>query len=443
MKKVFEALKTSRMSDQRGVTIILVTILMMVFLGIAALAIDLSHLYVVRNELHNAADAGALAGARFLYNDDGTIVNTGANSIANAAAIANKALANTGEAIAVDVNWTEGQNAGADVDVQRGHWSFATRTFEANNSLAPVDLDRPTAELDSDPNFINAVKVVTRRQATPAASFFARIFGYENFELSAEAVAYIGFAGSLRPEDVDQPVAICRQSILDDDGTYSCATGRMINSSGGTTTNSAAWTNFSQPCQTASVPTVRPLVCEDGNPEALSFGDGMGTVGGMQDNVYRDLRDCWLNAPGLNNDSRGYPTEAWTLTLPVIDCPDNNPGPCSDLVGVVTLDVLWIKESGTDPHWTDIPLQMEGWTCSFIEQGLTLDTMTDAQRQECWGEFADVFDLHTADDTSVGDLTASDIQKTMFFRPDCEAHEPRGTTGGQNFGVLGKDTGAC
>ena len=54
-------------------------ILLFVFLGIAALAIDVSHLYVVRNELQNAADAGALAGDRFLYNEDGTMVNSGAN----------------------------------------------------------------------------------------------------------------------------------------------------------------------------------------------------------------------------------------------------------------------------------------------------------------------------------------------------------------------------
>ena len=84
---------------------------MLVFLGIAALAIDLSHLYVVRNELQNAADAGALAGARFLYNEDGTLVNDAgytddlnntidsANQIAFDAARDNKALAETVGAI--------------------------------------------------------------------------------------------------------------------------------------------------------------------------------------------------------------------------------------------------------------------------------------------------------------------------------------------------------
>jgi Flp pilus assembly protein TadG len=436
MKIALKALHSSKLRDQRGVTIVLVAILMFAFLGIAALAIDLSNLYVVRNELQNAADAGALAGARFLYNDEGTSVNPGANQIAYDAATANKALAMTG-AIAVDVNWAGG-NIG---DVQRGHWSFATRTFTPNDSLTAVDLwDRSTESLDLDTDFINAVRVEARRQATPAASFFARILGHESFELSADAVAYIGFAGSLRPEDVDQPVAICRQAITNADGDYTCNTGRMIDSGGGTTHNTGAWTNFSQPCDTASASSVRPLVCGSGNPDVISFGDGMGTVGGMQNNVYSDLRDCWLSAP-LPQDSRGYPTEVWQLTLPVVDCPGNNPGPCSEVVGTVTLNVLWIKQASTDPQWIDIPLQMQGWECSaWVNAGRpeNINLLDGSQRQQCWQEFSSAFNLHTADGTSVGTLTPSDLQKTMFFLPDCEPHEPRGVTGGENFGVLAR-----
>ena len=84
-------------------------------------------------------------------------------------------------------------------------------------------------ELDNNTNFTNAVKVTTRREATPIVAFFARIFGIENFQRTATAVAYIGFAGTLTPEDVDQPIAICKDSILID-GEYSCNIGRMINS---------------------------------------------------------------------------------------------------------------------------------------------------------------------------------------------------------------------
>jgi Flp pilus assembly protein TadG len=96
----------SMASDERGVAAILVALVILVLLGFAALAIDIGHLFAVRNELQNAADAGALAGARFLYNDDGTAVNTGANQIGYDAATANVSDTGSGSEVAVEVNWT-------------------------------------------------------------------------------------------------------------------------------------------------------------------------------------------------------------------------------------------------------------------------------------------------------------------------------------------------
>ena len=90
----------SRARDEGGAVAIIVAVTLPVFLAFAALAIDLSHLYVVRNELQNAADAGALAGARFLYNDSGTSINENANQIAYDAAVANNS-----QKMAVEVNW--------------------------------------------------------------------------------------------------------------------------------------------------------------------------------------------------------------------------------------------------------------------------------------------------------------------------------------------------
>ncbi|WP_230753520.1 pilus assembly protein TadG-related protein, partial [Ralstonia solanacearum] len=47
---------------QRGAVGVLSPILLIIFLAIGAMAIDIAHLFVVRNELQNAADAAALAG---------------------------------------------------------------------------------------------------------------------------------------------------------------------------------------------------------------------------------------------------------------------------------------------------------------------------------------------------------------------------------------------
>src|SRR5512139_3537156 len=110
-------------NNRRGIVAVIIATSTIVLAGLAALAIDLSHLFVVRNELQNAADASALAGARFLYDDKGTAVNAAANLTAYKAAIANRS-----EKVPVEVRWSGG-NTG---DIERGHWSFATRIFTPN-----------------------------------------------------------------------------------------------------------------------------------------------------------------------------------------------------------------------------------------------------------------------------------------------------------------------
>ena len=73
------------------------------------------------------------------------------------------------------------------------------------------------ADLEPDTDYINAVRVVASRSA--AASFFAGIFGptMTSFSLSAEAIAWKGFAGT--NIQVDQPLAICIESMLNADGS--------------------------------------------------------------------------------------------------------------------------------------------------------------------------------------------------------------------------------
>lgn len=52
--------------QQQGSVIVFVAICMFLFIGLAALAIDIGYFYTTRNELQNVADAAALAGARYL-----------------------------------------------------------------------------------------------------------------------------------------------------------------------------------------------------------------------------------------------------------------------------------------------------------------------------------------------------------------------------------------
>ena len=67
---------------ERGAILAIVAISLPLIIALVAFAIDINHLYVVRNELQNAADSGAIAGANELYNNLGTSINIGANQIA-------------------------------------------------------------------------------------------------------------------------------------------------------------------------------------------------------------------------------------------------------------------------------------------------------------------------------------------------------------------------
>lgn len=401
--------------EQRGVTLILIALLILVFIGVAALAIDIGHLFVVRNELQNAADAGCLAGARFLYHEDGT-VDENANQIAYQAAVANKSERNP-----VEVHWGSGDNEG---DIERGHWCFATRTFTPNESTQPVDLWDVSAEtLDSNLDFINAIRVKTRRQDTPAASFFARVFGYENFSLSTEAIAYIGFAGTLAPGEADQPIAICKESLLTND-QYTCSIGRMItNHETKPGMESGGWTDFNQdsPCLTGTnAEAVRSLIGNGGNPDSIILGQPIAINGGYIQNAHGLLRERWESVTGK--------TQPWTLTLPVVECPGNNVDSCARVVGAVTVNIVWITDwEDDDPPYSEAPWEMEN-----PRTGTTWSS-NDPDGQVRWNSFVEDFNLKQVDGNPV-----PYERRGVYFLPDCHYHKPAGRTGGENFGVLAK-----
>ncbi len=52
-----------RLKENKGVALVLIVLAAPVFLGMLALSVDMGHLYMVRNQLQNAVDSGALAGA--------------------------------------------------------------------------------------------------------------------------------------------------------------------------------------------------------------------------------------------------------------------------------------------------------------------------------------------------------------------------------------------
>jgi hypothetical protein len=401
----------SILRDQQGATAILIAVAFTVLLGFLALAIDMGYLWVAQNELQNAADAGSLAGARFLTNQDGSI-NTNANQLAYNGATSNKSTN-----IPAEVNWSGG-NSG---DVQRGHWSFATRTFTPNANTVQTNLwFRSKDDLDADVNFINAIRVRSRRQAQPVRMFVAGILGHSSIEVVTDAVAYIGFTGDMTVSEVDQPIAICAQSITNEHGAPNCDIGRMINSGSKLETHqSGGWTNFNQesPCLGGTnANEVNSLVCNtSGQTQILEVFQNVGTQGGQIQSAFSSLYDCWQAY--LNTE--GY--VPWQLRLPVVTCPDNNVGVCEMVVGMVTVDVVHITGPGEDPDYLEAPTVMAGWS----------NGSTDGYQR--WQSFVAHFALENLDGSPV-----PYSKKNIYFKPNCDAQLAAGNSGGDNFGMMAK-----
>jgi len=454
-----------RLKNEKGVTAVVVFFTsFFVILPLAALVADFGRLYLTRNELQNAADAGALAGAQRLYIVDesgNTIINTGANQVAFEAATKNKS-----QNISVEVK----EYASNVVDVQRGHWSFGAgnlaRGFTENASTEVIELTdyiNQETKLDENTDFINAVKVITRRESTPVVSFLpmlkflGTIIGHNHFQMQAEAIAYLGFTKDFLELDFDWPVAICEQSLINPTtGEWNCTIGRMVGA-GDPGNETGGMTDFSQPCSGgASNPTISQTLPEDcsvdytgGNISPVTVNEDMGLINGQVNDIYKSLRNCWAVASGY--------TKPLELVLPVVICDENgNVSPCSKLVSAVKVKLIWMSDSNESIKNDQMPetyvgidtdgdgeLDIPAWpsttddtTC--INDCAVYGTKT-TEYVECYFNcFSEHYNLKKEFGDDAGGY-ADYVQKTYYFMLDCEKMAaPTGTTGSKNYGLIAK-----
>jgi Flp pilus assembly protein TadG len=428
----------SMLKNDRGVAAVIVGIfILFVGIGIAGFVVDIGYLNVVKNEIQNAGDAGSLAGANDLFLPDGSI-NTGANQTAYNVASSNRSGGNP-----VEVNWTSPEN---NTDVQRGHWTFGNPGFFTENpNTTQVSLFIPNHDYNADTNLINAVKVVTHNTQIP--SFFAKIFGFGNYHRTSDAVATRCGANEFKPGDFDYPVAICIESITDDDG-MTCNIGRMINSGGNEDThNTGGWTNFTQPCVTASAggPGSVPTGCGEGNSglaDNLVAGGGMGATGGQLQSVLTAIRNCFFDPTTTNerpdgsggteivdrdtDDDGTIVDTPLVATLPVIECPGNNISNCAILRTAVKVQIVWISEEGTGQLTAPTKMYRSGFPSGPGDDHWTDDPNLTVE--ENWTSFATYFGLLN----STGD-PAPLQKKAIYFKPECGEGHIAGTGASDDF----------
>ena len=168
--------------------------------------------------------------------------------------------------------------------------------------------------------------------------------------------------------------------------------------------------------------------CVAGNPTPLVLGNNIKTSGGQDESAFKAMFPCWNKATDMNND--GIHEIPWKVKLPVIQCCQeqsedltkcNNPGPCNPLKGAVVVEIVWMQDKN-DSKYEEVPFQLVDWSS------------TEPDGAKRWNELANHFQLKGRDGVS----TATYVQKTMYFKPNCDPHIPMGGTGGKNFGILAK-----
>lgn len=460
----------SLLKSQTGASMILWTLSILPLLGFGALALDVSNLFVASAELQNAADAGALEGARNLYNSTGTLIQPVlAGTSANDAATDNSSRKSAVEVASVEV----------------GHWHFNAAgggvfTADTSGKTTPVSLVGkvfydPTDEKSCNNlnNFcsgeINAVRVVTERRKTRVESFFGKIYPQfmAGYNASAEAVAYLGYAGGVEPDVVDIPIAFCKEELVyPGDGTLKCPVATMYSTGGGTTREeTAGWTSFLQDeSDYATCPGVakqtdlRKSVCSNLNTRELLFGYSMSTKGGTDTSFFKDVYDCWVATTARK--------KPWTLQVPVIECGTKNPGPCNTVVGVLEAHILYIvdqndKIKDLDKSLKEMTLLGDANGNGIVDDGdgkWEAPTRNTGESDEdygvrIWNSFVSKFgiiglDVKNSDGVydvkdGVKDLAYwhstnkySGWQgKSIYFAPGCKYKEPGGLTVGRSYGI--------
>jgi len=362
-----------RIRRERGAVLVFVTIGLLAFLALTALATDSGKVWVARDQVRGATDSAALAGAAVLSTN-------GVAGADPAAAIAEaQVFGPQNEALATPINI-------ATADIQTGSWDVDTRTF--------------TSIPGGTGNEVRAVRVLGRRDATlnsPIPTVFGRAVGVDNVPVSTLAIAYRDWAAILPPRSLELPIVLdccsvsnstgplgdtCKENAcehiqsggpfggpegsgceLDPDrdpaahaalGTVSCA---VLNPSND---QEVCWSEFSTSSPGVSASDLKDLV-ENGNIDPVG-AEPVYIDNGTTASVIREARWKFEGSHGYPSrpGSDLYPPggngepDSWVVVIPLVEC--QNPGPgCAGgsaqmLVGLICMDIHEINEGGSPKY---------------------------------------------------------------------------------------------
>jgi len=272
--------------NEKGMVIVYAAILMVMLFGLLGLAVDSAHLFKVRNELQNAADAAALKGAWYLYTRPVTAGELPTldfpTALTKAQEVVNKSDNQALSSAAITVGyWNLDWDSSIDHDLQP-------------TTITPTIKDVP------------AVRAVVNRAAGsnggPVGNFFMQVLGQANATAavgSRPAVAMSGFPGAVPPNNLF-PMALSKcmtdhyfsqvpMPVPPPQINISSAYGP-----GGVGCYTGQWTSFK--LDKNDVPTIQDLIV-NGNPDPVQTGDDIWIEPGAKNALFKFVDD-WLPVGG-------------------------------------------------------------------------------------------------------------------------------------------------
>ncbi len=281
-----QALRT--LTENKGVIAVLAAIMIMMFMGFAALAVDIGYGMVTKNELQNIADAAALAAARRLgviyqgmsYDEQIKYVvnSTDAATIKNAAILVASKNKAGGDAITLNED-----------DIIIGTWDPST----APDHLT-VTMDQP-----------DAVRVIARRDNIanlPITTFFAKIFGTQTRNVRAQATASLTGQSTSGPGELELPVGISRWWF----DNNACNDSIQFNPSN-SPDSCAGWTSWEYGSNDVNLRRILDENPQYPSPGTLANDSVFNFIGGQLSNPTFDALLSLFQKKGYDVDRNGNP----------------------------------------------------------------------------------------------------------------------------------------
>jgi hypothetical protein len=220
----FEKVKSKAahsMGNHRGTILIVVGLSLTFIIGFIALAVDIGHVMVTKNELQNTADAAALAGTRALGKKYEPMTHQ-----QQAAYVCDPVA----DKIVEVVQYVAGQNEAGQTPIEIMSDEIEVGIWDADAKTFTKGYNQP-----------DAVRIKARKDLlanAPIATYFARIFGQDTVDVSATATAALTALSTAPLADLELPVGISK--VWFDRGVF-C--GESIHFY--PTDSCAGWTDFS------------------------------------------------------------------------------------------------------------------------------------------------------------------------------------------------------